>query len=125
MNVDRIKILLVDDEEVLVELIRETLEDLGYNVLAVTNSSDALRTFSTSPSKFDLVITDEKMPELSGTDLAEEILEIRRDIPIILYTDFPEISSEKRARAIGVRTILRKSSNMGQLVAYIRRLLQS
>jgi CheY-like chemotaxis protein len=125
MEKEQARILLVDDEEVLLDLISEVLRDYGYNVTPLTNGIEALGVFMGGPAKFDLVVSDEKMPHLSGTDLAEEILGVRPDIPIILYTDYPEISSEKKARIIGVRTILQKSSRTEELIAYIRRLLDS
>jgi CheY-like chemotaxis protein len=122
---ERTRILLIDDEEVLLDLISEVLRDHGYSVTALASGPDALEAFLGSPREFDLVVADEKMPHLSGTDLAEEILRVRPDIPVILYTDYPEISSAKKARAIGVRTVLQKSSRTEELVAYIRRLLES
>ncbi len=125
MNRDYIRILLVDDQDVLVDLVREILEDVGYRVTTFTSSAAALQAFSAAPSTFDLVVADEKMPEMSGTDLAQEIMEIRPAIPVILYTDFPEIAVEKQARLLGVRAIVRKSSRMEELVASIRRLLES
>ena len=64
------------------------------------------------------------MPGLSGTDLSEQILEIRPDVPVIFHTDYPDQACHK-ARAIGVRAIIGKSSNMSQLITYIRRLVQS
>jgi DNA-binding NtrC family response regulator len=125
MNRNFIRILLVDDEEVLAELVHEILEEMGYKVTIYTGSAAALQAFSAAPSTFDLVVADEKMPGMSGTELAQEILEIRPGIPIILYTDFPEIAAEKKAIKIGIRAIVRKSSRMEELVHYIRRLLES
>ena len=65
------------------------------------------------------------MPELSGADLSERILEIRPDVPVILRTDYPEPASARKAHAIGVKAIVGKSSTMNQLITYIRRLLES
>jgi|WetSurMetagenome_2_1015567.scaffolds.fasta_scaffold137881_2 DNA-binding NtrC family response regulator len=118
------RILLVDDEEFLLDLIREILEEAGYEVTALANSSDAFRTFSAAPSEFDLIITDERMPELSGSDLLGQILEIRPDVPVILHTDYPNATSMIRARDIGARAILSKSFTMTQLVTSIRGLLE-
>ncbi len=125
MRKDRASILVIDDEEILLDLISEVLEEHGYSVTALTSGADALSVFLGRPTEFDLIVADEKMPQLSGTDLAQEILRIRPDIPVILYTDYPEISSEKKARAIGVRAILRKSSRTEELALYIRRVLES
>jgi len=116
---------VIDDEEILLDLVSEVLEDHGYFVTALTSAPDALDVFLGRPSAFDLVVTDEKMPELSGTDLTQEILAIRPDIPVILYTDYPEVSSAKRAKAVGVRAILQKSSRTDELVLCVRRVLES
>jgi CheY-like chemotaxis protein/3-hydroxymyristoyl/3-hydroxydecanoyl-(acyl carrier protein) dehydratase len=123
-NTSRARILVVDDEEYLIDLLREILEAAGYEVTALTSSIAAFRLFSEAPSRFDLVIADEKMPELSGTDLSEQMLEIRPDIPIILYTDYPGAASVKRAQTIATMTIVSKSINMNRLIADVRRLLE-
>jgi DNA-binding NtrC family response regulator len=124
-NTRQARILVVDDEQFLLDLIREILEEAGYEVAALVSSIAALRVFSASPSEFDLVIADEKMPELSGSDILEQILKIRPDVPVILHTDYPNVTPTKRARAIGVRAILGKSLNMNQLITSIRGLLES
>ena len=70
-------ILLVDDEELITELGKEMLERLGYTVIAVTDSREALRIFSEDPSRVDLIITDQTMPDLTGMRLASEVLKMR------------------------------------------------
>ena len=92
MAKERAHILVVDDEEILLDLVSEVLEDHGFIVTALTSAPHARDVFLGRPSAFDLVVADELMPELSGTDLAKEILAIRPDIPVILYTDYPEVS---------------------------------
>lgn len=121
----RAHILVVDDEEILLDLVSEVLEDHGFGVTALTSAPEARDVFLDMPSAFDLVVADELMPELSGTDLAQEILAIRPDIPIILYTDYPEVSTAKRAKSIGVSAILQKSARTEELAACIRRVLES
>ena len=91
------RILFVDDEEMLVEWGRATLERLGYKVTAMTDSQEALKTFSIDPSLFDLVITDHAMPQMAGTQLAKELLKIRGDIPIILCTGHSDTISPESA----------------------------
>ena len=125
MSTEPARILLVDDEEFLLDLVREILEEAGYNVTALTNSTVAFQTFSQAPSSFDLVISDERMPNLSGTGLSEQILGIRPDVPVILFTDYLDAKSAKRAHAIGVRAIIGKSLNMRELIAYVRRFLNT
>jgi len=118
-----LRILVVDDDEFLLDVIREILEEAGYEVTALASSIEALRVFSSAPSDFDLIVTDEKMAELSGSDLSEEILKLRADIPIILHTDYPDAESTKRAYASGVRAILAKSLNANHLITLIGSLL--
>jgi len=89
------RILFVDDEELLVEWARTTLGRIGYEVTAVTDSREALKIFSANPSFFDLVITDQAMPGMGGTQLAEELLAITGGIPIILCTGHSDIVSAK------------------------------
>jgi len=120
-----LRILVVDDEEMLLELIREVLEEVGYEVTALANSEAAFYRFAASPLEFDLVVADEKMPGLSGTDLSEKILSMRPGIPVILYTDYPDAASVKRARTGGVRAIIGKSYDMKQLIVQIRRIFEN
>ena len=80
------RILFVDDEDALTEWGHTTLDRLGYEVTAMTDSREALSLFSADPSAFDLVITDQTMPGITGTDLSAELLALRPDIAIILCT---------------------------------------
>ena len=84
------RILLVDDEQIIVELGIAILERLGYEVAGETNSLHALEIFRSKPGEFDLIVTDYTMPGLNGTDLAKEIRRVRPDIPVILSTGFSE-----------------------------------
>ena len=101
-------ILLVDDEEPIVRLEQMMLERLGYQVTARTSSPDALDAFRANPSKFDLVISDRGMPNMTGEQLARELISIRPEIPIILCTGFSDENDEKRAKAMGIKGILKK-----------------
>jgi len=113
------RILFVDDEEVLMEMGRDLLERLGYTVTARSNSLDALEAFMNTPEHFDLLITDQTMPGMTGTDLARRALQIRPDLPIILCTGFSSLVNKETARAIGIREFAMKpltSSSIGQMV---------
>lgn len=85
-------ILLVDDEENLIFGTERMLRQLGYKVISRTDPLDALQLFSSAPKKFDLIITDQAMPHMNGTDLAREMTRIRPDIPVILCTGYDTIS---------------------------------
>jgi len=119
------RILFVDDEELLVEWARTTLERIGYEVTAVTDSREALKVFSANPSSFDLVITDQAMPGMAGTQLAKELLAITGGIPIILCTGHSDIVSRESAAAIGVADFLMKPINKVELATSIRRALDT
>jgi CheY-like chemotaxis protein len=101
-------ILFIDDEEALVHLAQEMLERLGYTAEAYTSSRAALAAFQAAPQRFDLVITDQTMPDLTGEGLARALRDIRPDIPIILCTGFSHIMTAENAAALGVDTFLMK-----------------
>jgi signal transduction histidine kinase/ActR/RegA family two-component response regulator len=113
------RILLVDDEELLVGMGRHMLERLGYTVTARRSSIEALQTFLNDPHQFDLVITDQTMPGMTGFDLSHRLLQVRPELPIILCTGFSHIVDEEAAKAIGIREFAFKpltQSSIGQLV---------
>jgi CheY-like chemotaxis protein len=101
-------ILFIDDEEVLVKMGGQLLESLGYDVTTRTSSIEALELFNADPDRFDLVITDMTMPNMTGDQLAQRLLRTRADIPIILCTGFSAKIDAKKAKAIGIREFLPK-----------------
>ena len=117
------RILFIDDEEALVELLLRMLSHLGYKVTAMTNSTEALDLFRSQPGHFDLVITDLTMPELTGDRLTQEIIRLRSDVPIILCTGFSEKISVERAKEIGVAAFLMKPIVLRDLANTIRQVL--
>ena len=88
-------ILMVDDEQTIVALEQQILEGAGYQITSFTDSEEALKAFQDSPDEFDLVITDMTMPKLTGQQLAEQLVTIRPDIPIVLCTGLSYTSIEK------------------------------
>ena len=116
-------ILLVEDEEQIIRMVRKMLESLGYQITARTSSVEALEAFRTQPEKFDLVFTDLTMPNMTGTELARKLMIIRPDIPIILCTGFGELLTEKKIKAIGIREYVMKPVNIGEMAHTIRRVL--
>jgi predicted ATPase/signal transduction histidine kinase/CheY-like chemotaxis protein len=101
-------LMIVDDERVLVALAEETVAELGYEPVGFDSSVAALRAFRAEPKRFDLVLTDETMPDLMGTELAGEIRRLRPDIPIILASGYSGTQLNERAQAAGVTDVLRK-----------------
>jgi DNA-binding NtrC family response regulator len=117
------KILFVDDESALADLGQQRLGELGYQVETRTSPIEALEAFRANPQKFDLVITDLAMPQMSGLNLARKIMEIRPGMPIILCTGFSEQANEQAAGAIGIRTFLFKPLVMRDIAAAVRKVL--
>jgi CheY-like chemotaxis protein len=115
------RILLLDDEEVQVFSIRSMLQQLGYEVEAFIDAPNALSRFRSDPGVFDLVITDQTMPRLTGIQVAQELLQIRGDIPIILCTGFSETVNADQARALGVREFLMKPYSIRKMAEVIQR----
>jgi CheY-like chemotaxis protein len=114
------RILFVDDEESLVEIGKEMLEDLGYTVTGSVSSAKALALFTSDPDAFDLVITDQTMPDFTGLDLAREFAFIRPDVPVILVTGFSHLVDAGRARQAGIRAFLMKPLPKGELARTVR-----
>lgn len=117
------RILIVDDEEALADVERKTLEWLGYEVTAVSNSTEALALFLGKPDHFDLVITDYTMPKMTGAELAAEIIRARPDMAIIMCTGYTERFSPERAKEIGISEFLMKPLNRQEFAYAVRRLL--
>ncbi|MDQ1350245.1 MAG: hypothetical protein QG657_546 [Acidobacteriota bacterium] len=114
------RILLVDDEWALVELGKQMLERIGYNVVVKSSSIDAFETFRSNPAAFDLIITDQTMPVMTGVQLARQIKNIRPDIPIILCTGFSESVDEETFRSRGIDAFVMKPIAMREIAAVIR-----
>lgn len=119
------RILLVDDEMQVLEMEKLILERLGYQVTALNNSLIALEAFRSQSAKFDLVITDMTMPDMTGIQLVEELSMIRPDIRIIICTGFSEQISEVKASALGIHGFLTKPLIIGDLAKTIRRALKT
>jgi len=117
------RILLVDDEYAVIELQRDMLEPLGYDLTIRTSSIDAYEAFKANPERFDLIVTDMTMPNMTGDKLAEKILNIRPQLPIILCTGFSDLINEEKARQIGVKAFLMKPFTQFKLANTVRNIL--
>jgi DNA-binding NtrC family response regulator len=113
-------ILLVDDESQLLGMQQQMLERLGYKITAKSNGSEALRTFQQTPEAFDLLITDQTMPNLTGAELSAAVFDTRNDLPVILCTGFSEALSAEAAAEIGIRYYLQKPVPFKVLAQTIR-----
>jgi CheY-like chemotaxis protein len=117
------RILITEDETFLAYLWEKMPQGLGYRVVSHTNGHEALEVFRASPRSFDIVITDQTMPHLTGEVVAKELLRIRPDIPIILCTGFSHTMTEEKAKAMGIRAVLTKPLGRRDLALAIRHVL--
>jgi CheY-like chemotaxis protein len=118
-------VMVVDDERALVSLAEETLAELGYEPVGFDSSLAALEAFRAEPKRFDLVLTDETMPDLTGTELAREMRQLRRDIPIILMSGYSGALLAERAQAAEVIDMLRKPLVRRDIAVPVSRALQA
>jgi signal transduction histidine kinase/ActR/RegA family two-component response regulator len=119
------RILFVDDEETLVEMMKNILKRLGYRVVATDTPLDALELFRTDPMSFDLVITDMAMPRMTGDQFARELLKIRKEIPIIMCTGFNERVNTSNIASLGIRRLLMKPLSISNISSIIREVLDT
>ena len=117
------RILLVDDEEPIAKLEKQMLERLGYTVAMRVNSLEALEAFKANPESFDLVISDMTMPQMTGDQLAKELISIQADIPIIICTGFSEKLNQKTAASIGIKGFLMKPIVKAEMAKMVRKVL--
>ncbi len=120
----RQRILLVDDEQAQVQSIGNMLKRLGHEVVSKTDPGEALESFRQDPSRFDLVITDQTMPKLTGAHLAEEILRLRPGLPVILCTGFSEKVDANAAHGLGIAGFLMKPFSIREMTAAINQALK-
>ena len=117
------QILFVDDDESLANLGGELLTEMGYQVSTMTDSTEALKLFAANADRFDLVITDQTMPDLTGKELTQKIKKIRPDIPTILCTGFSSKIDEAKATELGINAFLMKPLDLPELSQTVRRVL--
>jgi CheY-like chemotaxis protein len=115
----------VDDEKVLADMIQQMMERLGYKVTTRTSSIECLEAFRNKPDAFDLAVTDMTMPNMTGEDLAKELMSIRPDIPLILCTGFSGKIDERRAKALGIRAFVMKPIAMHEIARATREVLDN
>jgi nitrogen-specific signal transduction histidine kinase/CheY-like chemotaxis protein len=116
-------VLVVDDEEVLARLIAEVLRAHGYRVSSFSDSRAALDTFMQQPNKYDAVITDQTMPGLTGRELANQVLKVRPELPVILCTGYSDQIDESAALEMGIRRFMMKPLKPPELVVMLDEVL--
>ncbi len=117
------RILLVDDEAMIVDVMTQFLSQLGYQTTSMTDSTAALEMFRSQPDQYDLLITDMTMPKLTGIQLTQAMREIRTDIAVIICTGFSEQISIERSKELGIQAFIMKPVVMGEMAKTIRNVL--
>ena len=117
------RVLLVDDDKILVDIGKQTLERLGYRVTTRTSSIEALELFNVKPDQFDLVITDLTMPNMSGDKLATELISRKPGIPIIICTGFSKMIRQERVKTLGIKGLLMKPITKADMAVMVRKVL--
>jgi PAS domain S-box-containing protein len=117
-------IMIVDDERALVALAEEITAGLGYEPVGFASSAAALQAFQADPQRFDVVLTDESMPDLPGTELAREIRRIRPTVPILVMSGYAGSQLANRAAEIGLNAVLRKPLHNRDLAESLARVLR-
>jgi PAS domain S-box-containing protein len=117
------RILLVDDEIAIARIVQLMLERLGYRVTVRTSSIDALEEFLAAPKRYDLVITDMAMPNMTGEQLIRKILSRNPDQPVILCTGYSENIDDRKAKIIGMKGLLMKPVSLKELAVMVRKAL--
>jgi PAS domain S-box-containing protein len=117
------RILFIDDEKMLTSMGKTMLETLGYHVTVFNNSIEAFQAFQNQPNQFDLIVTDQTMPHMTGSELSKKMIEIRSDIPIILCTGHSSIISEDKTKSMGIKEFVLKPLLKKELAMLIRKVL--
>ncbi len=118
-------ILLVDDEETIVKVGQRMLEDLGYQVTVAASGEEGLAKFKASPDGFQVVVSDQTMPGMSGAEMAVEILKLKPELPIILCTGYSSTISPDKAKALGIRDFVMKPLSGRDLAKMIRAIIDA
>jgi CheY-like chemotaxis protein len=119
------RVLVVDDEETVAEFMRDLLESWGVEVTSASTASEARERVARDPQAYDVVITDQTMPRMTGLELARELLAIRRDLPVILYTGYGEGIAQEKTAAAGICALLKKPVEPQALFALLKAHLRS
>lgn len=121
--IGRENIMLVDDDQLLLKVQSRILARRGYNVTTFPNGQEALEGFRETPHSYDLVITDQSMPKLTGIELASALVDLREDLPIIITTGFSDVITPDKIASRGIKALLRKPVDGEELTNTVRKIL--
>jgi CheY-like chemotaxis protein len=118
-------VMLVDDEETLVTLGEEVLAELDYEPVGFQSAVAAWQAFREEPERFDVVVSDQTMPDMTGLELVQRIRTLRPDLPVILCSGFSTVALEEAAREAGVLSVLHKPLSQADLARELERVFHS
>jgi DNA-binding NtrC family response regulator len=118
------RLLVVDDETSILSILQQRLSKLGYRIITRAESTEALETLRREPKRFDLVITDQSMPRLTGRQLRDEITHIRPDLPVIIMTGFGLSSLRELEGTSSPTALISKPIDFKTLACTLRQLLR-
>jgi CheY-like chemotaxis protein len=113
-------VLVVDDEQMVGEFMGDLLTGWGLEVTVSSSAVEARELFARDPGRFDLVLTDQTMPRLTGLELARSLLALRPDAPIVLYTGYSDDLSAEHIHQAGLRALVRKPVDPATLFGVLR-----
>jgi CheY-like chemotaxis protein len=117
------RILFIDDEHEILRIGSRILSSLGYKVTSIDNSAQALQEFLADPQRYDLILTDQTLPGMVGSEIVKRALEVRPGMPVVMCTGYSHSLDEEKAREIGARSLLLKPFTMPGLAEAVRRAL--
>lgn len=117
------RVMVVDDEPAIVELIQIALSQFGYRVSVFTSPKKALNAFLADPNGYDVVVSDQTMPEMTGSEMAKRMLSVRKDLPVIVCTGHSELINSETAHSFGIKSFFMKPVKTSELAKAIRRLM--
>ena len=117
------RILIVDDEQMIIDISTNMLEKLDYNVTSYSDCEEALKYFTDHPDDFDLVITDYGMSGMNGKEFAKKLKEVRPDIPIMLFTGYGDLIAKENIEQWGMEDLLMKPFAFKEISEMVRRIL--
>jgi PAS domain S-box-containing protein len=118
-------ILFVDDEKILRDVVTQMIESFGYTVVSLKSGMEALEIFQKDPQRFDLVVTDQSMPKMTGYDLSKKLIEIKPGIPVILCTGYSETVSLEKAKNAGIKEFIMKPIRRNEIAWILRKVLDA
>ncbi|MBI4666237.1 MAG: PAS domain S-box protein [Nitrospinae bacterium] len=118
------RVLFVDDEESITSMAKKMLERVGYRVEVTNKPERALELFKANPDFYDILITDQSMPDITGAELARQVMDIRPSLPVILCTGFSHSITPYKAKELGIREFIMKPFAASELAQAMRRSLE-